>query len=241
MSETKRYGTTVIALRSTNNVTVRVNPLRGWPTRAEAKWYRDGLRYGFEFNPTGDVQPGTRKYAAAFDAGVAEGREWLARYARGSNVRVPVAYKVGDRVTAKDDRATMVGTIVRVTNGRLRVRWSSGSERSYLAPQLQTVEQHPVVRKARNFIESHAFNRDGVGDLVAAANVAAEAMAFADELTRKHTAFPSFNDMIVASGRCAGAYRPTLRSDVDVELVALADLFDYVAARRGEDVMAFRG
>ena len=64
----------------------------------------------------------------------------------------------------------------------------------------------------------------------------------ADELTKKHTAFADFSDMLNALGN----YRPSLyikRKPLvhQHELRELADAYDAAQAERGDDRRAYRG
>lgn len=257
---TKLYGLTQIKLKSINHVLVKVKPKRGWPTSTDAKAYRQGLRYGFMYNPTSskeqvaynpiDSSIYNSTNSEAFMAGVDEGKEWLVQMARRSNVEMPIVYKLNDLVTTAHNLSTVVGRVINVVDcrpdstgstQRVHVHWNNsfGAEKTYPARQLMPAYDHMIVRRAQNYIESHAYNLDGIGDASAAANVAADAFRFADELTRKHTAFNSFDAMINCSSDYT--YRPTLRGDTDVELIALAILFDYTQARRGVNVTAFTG
>ena len=241
----RMYGLTQIALESSNHVTVKVLPKRGWSSQAEAGWYRKGMRYGFQFNPIGVVKPDTYKYVMAFNVGVAEGKRLLSQYSRKSNVTIETRYVVGDRVTVAFNLTTMVGTIEKVVDcrpdsmgstQRVCVKWNSGSSKSYSARQLQSVNEHTIVKGARTLIERHKFSI-AWGDMVGAQNHKAEIMDLGDKLTIKHTAYPSFDTVLNAIHKADHytdevhkwvGYSPTFRSGVDVELIALADLYDYV-------------
>jgi hypothetical protein len=57
-----------------------------------------------------------------------------------------------------------------------------------------------------------------------------------DEITRKYTAFESFEDMVNAEGN----YRPTLRTESVEELKILADFYDKVQEDKGDPRRVFR-
>jgi hypothetical protein len=250
----KLYGLTQIALTGPNRVVMKVKPQRGSTTKEGARWRRQGMRDGFVGITC--VSP-TRKYVDDYEDGYVEGVEWFERYRRANaNVEQEVVYTVGDRVTMREGR--LVGTVVRVkdlprpdsmgSRQAVTVSWYGGSrpsENLRSARQLQKVENHPAVKKVRNLIDRQRFAEEQ-GDMVAFQNVHADLMEYGDQLTIKHTAHPSF--MTLLDGVTAVDYHtneprgyvPTLRTDVDAELVALADLYDYEQARRGRPVVAMR-
>lgn len=59
---------------------------------------------------------------------------------------------------------------------------------------------------------------------------------FLDEITRKHTAFENFKDMVNAEG----GYRPTLRTESVKELKILADCYDQAQKDKGDPRRALR-
>lgn len=241
----KVYGLTQIELKSANGARVTVKPQRGSATKEGARWRRSGMRAGFQGFTC--ISP-TRKYVDDYEDGFKEGAEWFEKFRR-SNMKQEVQYRVGDQVTMRDDVATMIGVVERVVDTRpdsmgsvqqVTVRWSNRweSAKMYSARQLRPVAEHPVVKKAKDLVASHRFNRE-IGDFVAAANAGDDAIMMANELTKKHTAHESFYVMLDTSIK--SSYRPTLRTDTDVELVALAWIFDYVMESRGLDIRAFQG
>jgi hypothetical protein len=83
--------------------------------------------------------------------------------------------------------------------------------------------------KVERLVAQHAAGNVNAGN---------EAFAIADKLTKELTAATSFNELLDGANH---GYRPTLRGDVDPRANVLADLYDYAQARRGVDVVAYRG
>lgn len=111
-------------------------------------------------------------------------------------------------------------------------------EETYEVVNDDELEAAKKVDQAKEFVARHQF-AVSQGDNVHTENVEADLMHYADEMVKiAGGAFGTFSELLNATGE---HYRPTIRVDQGAEYEALAILFDYVKAYKGEEICAFRG
>lgn len=98
-----------------------------------------------------------------------------------------------------------------------------------MGKKLATMEADKLANKVNRLLFEHSNGSISSGQ---------KAFEIAEGLSQR-IAGRSFNALLAAW--TAHGYRPTLRNDTDPYAGILADLYDYTQARRGVNVVAFRG